>query len=309
MDPLAFSGGGLVLEMERARAALEHVIGERLNISAALAALGVSEIVDENMANAARVHAVESGKDTPGRVLIAFGGAGPLHAWRIAEKLGIGRVLVPPGAGVGSALGFLRAPVAFEMVRTRLQRLSTFDAAAINALYAEMRGDIEAIVRQGTPTLALAEARHAFMRYRGQGHEVMVALPAQSYAPDDGRLLERLFADAYQRLYSRTIPGVDVEVVSWALSLSAPPEPVAHTPQGGEPHIAVPVGSRMMLDVGTGKECEVPIYRRAELHIGAQIRGPALITEAETSTVVGPGFDAAIDGFGCIELRRRQALL
>ena len=130
----------------------------------------ISEMVDENMANAARVHAIESGKDLRPRTLIAFGGAAPLHAARVAEKLGIGRVLIPASAGVGSAVGLLRAPVAYEIVRGRLIRFGSFDAAAANRLLAEMRAEAETIVRRGAPAADLTEQRSAFMRYRGQGH-------------------------------------------------------------------------------------------------------------------------------------------
>jgi len=129
-----------------------------------LAAFGLSEIVDENMANAARVHAIESGKDARGRTLIAFGGAAPLHAARMAEKLGLDRVLVPSNAGVGSAVGFLRAPIAYEIVRSQLQRLDNFDAASANALLTAMREEAEVIVRLGEPKALLTETRAAFMR-------------------------------------------------------------------------------------------------------------------------------------------------
>src|SRR5207248_5589502 len=134
-----------------AAAATAERIGKPLKLATEHAALGISEIVDENMTNAARVHAIESGKDLRPRTLIAFGGAAPLHAARVAEKLGIGRVLIPANAGVGSAVGLLRAPVAYEVVRGRLMRLSSFDADAANRLLADMRGEAEAIVRRGAP--------------------------------------------------------------------------------------------------------------------------------------------------------------
>ncbi|HEV3185678.1 MAG TPA: hydantoinase/oxoprolinase family protein, partial [Xanthobacteraceae bacterium] len=186
IDPAAFSGGRMRLDTEAARAAIERGVGRPLALAPMLAALGLSEMVDENMSNAARVHAIECGKDARGRVLIAFGGAAPLHAARVAEKLGMDRILVPTSAGVGSAVGFLRAPIAYEIVRSRLQKLSAFDAADANALYAEMRAEAEAIVRRGAPDAPLDEERHAFMRYRGQGHEVMVPLPVKRYAEGDG---------------------------------------------------------------------------------------------------------------------------
>ena len=139
------------------------------------AARGIAEIVDETMASAARVHAVENGKDTAGRTLIAFGGAAPLHAARLAQKLGIRRVVIPPDAGVGSAHGFLDAPIAYEVVRTLLLRLDRLDHRRVwTRLFAEMRAEAEAVVRLGFPTGELAETRTAFMRYRGQGHEVAV---------------------------------------------------------------------------------------------------------------------------------------
>jgi N-methylhydantoinase A len=262
-------------------------------------------MVDENMSNAARVHAIECGKDARGRVLIAFGGAAPLHAARVAEKLGMDRILIPTSAGVGSAVGFLRAPIAYEIVRSRLQILSSFKAAGANALYAEMRAEAEAIVRRGAPEGPLEEERHAFMRYRGQGHEVKVPLPAGRYGDGDAARLADAFAAAYGALYSRTIPGVDIEVVSWALSLRAPAEISMEAPQPAEPYVPQPFGQRPVFDPGNGEAVEVPVYRRADLRPGAQVRGPALIVEDETSTLVSPAFDAAIDGYGYIELRRR----
>jgi len=306
IDPAAFSGGRMRLDLDAAQDAVAHGVGAPLALSPTLAALALSEMVDENMSNAARVHAIECGKDARGRVLIAFGGAAPLHAARVAEKLGMDRILVPTGAGVGSAVGFLRAPIAYEIVRSRLQKLSAFDAGAANALYGEMRAEAEAIVRRGAPDAALEEERHAFMRYRGQGHEVMVPLPLGRYDAPDGARLAAAFEAAYRALYSRTIPGVDIEVVSWALSLRAPVDLAVEAAQSAEPYVPEPSGRRALFDPGTGETIEVEVYRRADLRPGAQIKGPALIVEDETSTVVSPAFDASIDGYGYIELQRRE---
>ena len=135
------------------------------------------------MASAARVHAVENGKDTAGRTLIAFGGAAPLHAARLASKLGIERVVIPPDAGVGSAHGFLDAPIAYEVVRTCWCGWTRWIRRGIDTMFAEMRAETEAVVRLGAPTGELQETRTAYMRYRGQGHEIAVPFPAGKADP------------------------------------------------------------------------------------------------------------------------------
>src|SRR5215475_8516803 len=189
IDPARFAAGRLPLDGAKAQAALQTDIGKPLGLSATLAAYGVAEIIDENMANAARVHSVERGKVIAEHSLIAFGGAAPLHAGRLAEKLGIARVIVPPNAGVGSAIGFLRAPIAFEVVRSRYMRLSAFDPAAANAIIAEMRAEAVEVVRNGAGSAPLIESRSAFMRYVGQGYEIVVLLPACDLATEDAGLL------------------------------------------------------------------------------------------------------------------------
>jgi N-methylhydantoinase A len=226
----------------------------------------------------------------------------------MAEKLGLDRVLVPSYAGVGSAVGFLRAPIAYEIVRSALQRLDRFDHGVANALYAAMRAEAEPIVRRGAGDAALTEARSAFMRYRGQGHEIAVPLPTRAYRADGGTLLHAAFEDEYRRLYSRVIPGVEVEVLSWVMLLSAPrpaeSETVAPPP---EPHTPDPARYRPVFDPETGEFVEVAIHERTKLRPGAVIRGPAVIVEDETSTVVSRLFDARINAFSYIELTRRGA--
>jgi N-methylhydantoinase A len=287
---------------------MEREVADPLDLALSLAAFGVSEIVDENMANAARVHAIESGKDARGRTLVAFGGAAPLHAARMAEKLGLNRVLVPSNAGVGSAVGFLRAPIAYEIVRSQLQRLDDFDAGAANRLLNTMREEAEAIVRRGAPEAPLTETRSAFMRYRGQGHEIAVPLPIRDYRDGDAAELRAAFEDAYRRLYSRVIPGVEVEVLSWVLLLSSPtPSPEAAPPVLPAPSYPEPARRRAVFDADIADFVEVPIYDRAALAPGAVVPGPAVIVEDETSTVVSRTFDARIDAFGYIGLTRRSS--
>src|SRR5205823_13997483 len=142
------------------------------------------------------------------------------------------------------------------------------------------------------------------MRYRGQGHEVMVPLPERSYGDSDRETLAKAFELAYRALYSRAIPGVDIEVVSWVLSVSAPVEARVEAASPATPYFPDPIGPRSLFDT-TGEAIEASLYRRHDLRPGARIVGPAIITEDETSTVVSAAFEVFVNGFGYIELRRR----
>jgi N-methylhydantoinase A len=306
IDPEKFSGGKIALDTDAAQRAVGERIGAPLSLASDHAALGISEMVDENMANAARVHAIESGKDLRTRTLIAFGGAAPLHAARVAGKLGISRVLVPANAGVGSAVGLLRAPVAYEIVRGRLMRLSEFDPSAANQLLGDMRAEAEAVVRRGATGAELAERRSSLMRYRGQGHEIAVELPVREFAAADRSALAELFEAAYRSLYSRAIPGVDIEILSWVLTLSAPTEGRLAAEAAETPSEPKPLPRRRVFDPDGGDFIDAPFFWRSDLAPGARIKGPAVIAEDETSTIVGPDFDAHIDRFGYIELTGRE---
>ena len=307
IDASAFSGGKLALDGAAAVRAVSGGIGEALGLTAEFAALGISEMVDENMSNAARVHTIESGKGVGERTLIAFGGAAPLHAARVAEKLGLAHVLIPANAGVGSAVGFLRAPVAYEIVRSHMQKLSTFDPVSANRILAEMHHEAEGIVRLGAGAQAkLEERRSAFMRYRGQGHEIAVHLPVRDFTEADRPTLLAAFETAYRALYGRAIPGVDVEILSWVTVVSAPIASHRETPAAEQPGEAKAYARRKLFDPVSGEFQTVPFYRREALKPGWSLSGPAVIVEDETSTVVSAAFDARIDGFGYIELTRRR---
>jgi N-methylhydantoinase A len=304
IDPARFAGGKVRIDPAMAAAALDRVIGEPLGMNTQLAAGGVSEIVTENMANAARVHAIENGKDTKDRTLIAFGGAAPLHATRLADKLGIRRVIVPQSAGVGSAVGFLRAPIAYEVVRTRFMELKRFDAAFVNELFAEMRSEAEAVVRLGADRAALVETRTAFMRYRGQGHEISVDLPVRAFGPADRESFEQAFNAEYESLYSRTIPKLETEVLTWTLSLATEqplPEP---SPPPRETYRPEPISRRAIFDPEKGEEVTAAVFQRADLRPGAMVAGPSVIVEDETSTLIADGFTAVTNTLGQIVLTK-----
>ena len=304
--PERFAGGSMRLDPEAARRAVLSGIGTPLGLDQTRGALGISEVVEENMANAARVHAVERGKELGGRAMIAFGGAAPLHAARLAEKLGIATVLVPTGAGVGSAVGFLMAPIAYEVVRSRYIRLDdSFDAAALNALRREMHDEAEAVVRLGAPGAPLIESWTADMRYRGQGHEVTVTLPSGTIMPTGREELICLFDAQYEQQFGRRIPGLEVEAMSWALRLATVEAPVPHCPPSPPEHAAKPIGRADVADPLSGGFVGVPVYARADLTPGDTVAGPALIIEDETTTLVTSAFTARINGLGYIVLTRR----
>jgi N-methylhydantoinase A len=304
IDPARFAGGHITLDAAASHTACHTFVGNTLGMTPPEAALGITEIVTETMANAARVHAVENGKETSGRTMIAFGGAAPLHAVRMAQKLGMDRVLVPVGAGVGSAHGFLAAPIGYEVVRTRLVSLNAFDGPLVNSLYNSMRVEAEAVVRMGAPDAPLQEIRTGFMRYRGQGHEVAVTLPAGPYGADSEAVFRMAFEATYRALYGRTIPKLEIEVLTWTLSLAeAKPLPV-RIPDPPAAAAPKPSGMRRIMDPGVRQLIDASIYDRASLAPGARIIGPAVIVEAETSTLVPEGFRAGPNAAGHILIER-----
>ena len=306
-DPERFAGGSMRLDTGAAEAALAAHVGGGLDLSAAMAALGVVEVVDEAMANAARVHAIESGKGYEGRAIIAFGGGGPVHACRVAEKLGVRRILVPSGAGVGSAIGFLRAPVAYEVVRSLYQRFASFDRAAVNALLAEMAAEARQSVARGAVGAPVEERRLAYMRYVGQGHEIAVPLPPRNLEEADVAAVRALYDKEYARFYDRPVPGSDVEVMSFAVTVSTREEavePAAEVPDAPAPS---PLRRQAVRDTATGEVAEWPVYDRAAMTPGAAVAGPCIVAEDETSTLVGPGWRCRVDGLRYLELAHGDA--
>ncbi len=311
-DPARFAGGSMALDEDAARDALTREVGGKLELDAAMAALGVVEVVDEAMANAARVHAIESGATHEGRTLIAFGGGGPVHAYRIAEKVGITHVLVPSGAGVGSAIGFLRAPFGYEVVRSLYQRFRHFDLDAVNELLGDMEREALDVVATGSGGAPATQVRTAFMRYVGQGHEIPVPLPARALGADDVTAIRAAYDEAYARFYDRPVPGSDVEIMSFSL-LVATTAAEAVSPEMSSTREAGKQSARLVeesgrtqqvRDTATAIVADWPVHDRAMLAPEASIAGPAIIAEDETSTLVGPGWRASLDRWGYIELSR-----
>jgi N-methylhydantoinase A len=295
IDPARFAGGKIAIDPAKAEAALAAGVGAKLSMTAEQAAVGVAEIVDENMANAARVHAVERGVDIAERTLVAFGGAAPLHASRLAEKLGIARIIVPPDAGVGSAIGFLAAPAAYEIVRSRYMLLSAFDAAAADALIAAMQREAETHARAAAGDRPLSVKKSAFMRYAGQGHEISVALPDRKLVPTDAATFRADYEREYTRLFARHIPNAEIEIMSWVVLATTATEPPPRLGKVEPRPSPKPIAERSVFDAGLGRSLAVPVYERRSLPPGSTLKGPALIVEDGTSTYVSPRFDLAVD--------------
>ena len=325
IDPVLFAGGSISLDRGRAEAAIEAGVGNELGLDAKFAALGISEMVDENMSNAARTHAIEWGKGVAGRTLIAFGGSAPIHAARLADKLEVDRFLVPADAGVGSAVGFLLAPISYEVVRSRYMRLSGFDPAVVRDVFDEMRDEAEAVVSRGAPGAPMSEKARAYMRYVGQGHEIGVDLPPDL---EDAAALRDAFDLGYETVYGRTIPGLDIEILSWTLVVSAPATEAGDVPAGIPPvgrmaEADVPAGTSRgartaatdpaperwteLWDGPGAESAAAAVHTRGALPEGARVQGPALIAEDQTTTVVPDGWEARVVAGGHLIVERRAA--
>ncbi|MBU8539940.1 hydantoinase/oxoprolinase family protein [Falsiroseomonas tokyonensis] len=306
-EPDLFAGGALKLHVQPALDALEAHVGRGLGLAPEMAGLGVVEMVDENMANAARVHAIESGKGYGGRGIIAFGGGGPVHGYRVAEKIGVDRVLVPSGAGVGSAIGFLRAPVGYEVVKSLYQRFRTFDVNAVNALLAEMSAEASRVVAEGSFGAPTEEHRIAFMRYVGQGHEINVALPARPLTVQDVAEIRAAYDAEYTRFYDRPVPGSDVEILSFAVTVATVADAVEPVAPVADAPAPAPIRVQQVRDTATGQVAPWQVYDRPAMPPGCTVPGPCIVAEAETSTLVGPGWRCRVDGLGYLELTRGEA--
>mgnify|MGYP001169590142 FL=1 len=306
IDPKDFANGEVELEQELARQALEADIAVPLDLSIETSASGIAQIVDENMANAASVHAIELGKRLDDRAMIAFGGAAPLHACQLAETLNIKKIIIPSGAGVGSAIGFLRADIAYEVARSYYMDLRFFDPAIINNLFASMKREAEDVVSQGTKTKQLKENRMAFMRYRGQGHEIAVPINDQPLTTNSREVLMQTFESEYQRLFGRVIPDLTAEIMTWSLTLSTNNPLIKNISKVEKQNQPEALDKRKVFNVILNKFQEIPIYVREHLVPGNWMPGPNLIVENGTTTYVSESFCAYVNSLNYLELKLQE---
>ena len=298
LHPDTFGAKDISLSPRLAAGAMEAVAAP-LGLDVVTAAVGVTEVVDENMANAARVHAVEHGKDLSGFSMVAFGGGAPVHATRLMDKLGLDEVLVPTGAGVGSAIGFLLAPFSYEASRSLYTTVEDFDGEAVNDTLAELTAEAEAFVRRGTDAEVNTQ-RQASMRYRGQGWEIPVELPPGRVT---AQALGDAFTAAYETHFGRAIDDLIIEAVSWSVRVASEQTPpiLASPVTGGA---AVTAGAhRPVHDPATGESLEAGIVQRGALVAGERVQGPALIVEEQTTTVLGAHHTADVAADGMLVIR------
>lgn len=304
LDPDHFAGGAIPLSVDASRQAMTDVIGSVIALDPQASAFGVCEMVDENMANAGRVHTVENGKNISDFTMITFGGAGPLHAARLCEKMGISTFLVPAGAGVGSAIGFLRAPFGYESVRSAVFNLTAFNHGEANRLLNAMKAEALGFVEGGMDAGAPIVERTLFMRYAGQGWDIPVPLLEETFDAASTGSIHARFTQAYEQFFGRAIDGLDVEIVSLSVKVSSPlpaVTPVAAVDEAGQ---AQPQTTRPLFEARQGVYVDAGIFERATLKPGEVVPGPAIIVERETSTVVTTSFKATVQRDGCLLVTR-----
>ena len=299
-----FAGGSIKLDAAAARASFAD-LAAALGLSLERMAWGVHQLVNENMAAAARVHAAERGLEIRRYCMVATGGAGPVHACGVAAGLGISRIIIPPLAGVGSAFGFLTAPIAFDFTRSYVARLSELNLTELNGILADLAREGGLIVEAAGVRAAEIKVRlNIDMRYVGQGYEVRVPFPMETLTERHIGQMQSAFEDEYRAFYGQLADGVPIEAVNWRVLISGPKpridfEPPQVRAMRDEAVRARPV--RFALDQAPR---HTPVFRREQLGEAWSAKGPLIIEEAASTTVVAPGWLAQVAEGGCLLLTR-----
>ncbi|MGN6129297.1 MAG: hydantoinase/oxoprolinase family protein [Nocardioidaceae bacterium] len=300
LEPDRFLDGRMQLDAESAARAIQEQIADPMGISLAKAAWGIHATVNESMANAARVHAIERGRD-PGRLpMFVMGGNGPLHGPGVAKALGCATLIVPPAAGVLSALGFLSAALSIDFVRSWHTDLGAVDASSASGIFAEMQNEAERVLREsGVPKDEISHSYSLDMRFIGQGSELEVAVPpVQSGWVDEVR---RRFTELYEERFGNVASmDVEVEVLNWRVASHGPrPEARLHQARRSTDQKSV-VGYRKAYFPEADDYIETAVYQRDRLVPGTRVVGPALVREPESTLVLAPGMDCVVEESGRI---------
>ena len=298
LNPDYFLGGEMSLDPDSAQKAIETRLAVPMGMSVTRAAQGIHEVVNENMATAARMHAAEQGLDIRGSALVAFGGAGPVHAYQVAKVLGINRVVCPLGAGVMSSIGMLVAPKSFDSVQSYISRLDSVDWDHVSSIYETMESSaVELLTLAGVEAEDIRIERSADMRYVGQGFEIVVPVPGGKLGPGLQETLAATFSETYKSLFGRILTDVPVETITWRLSASEPPpRPDIRFRTAESPaHAGGVKGERPVFLTEEGRFIDCPVFDRYGLEPGATVNGPAIVEEREATVFVGPDARCAID--------------
>jgi len=304
ISPETFGAEDIDLLPEESKKALSNDVAKILETTAENAAIGVIEVVDENMANAARVHAVENGRDVSKYTMIAFGGAAPLHASRLCNKLEIDKLLVPPDAGVGSAIGFLRTPFSYEALRSFYISVENFDHKSVNKLLDDLTSEATEFVMEASngnyPEESLEVERCAFMRYSGQGWEITVPLENTKFDNFGIELLNNKFEKTYEEHFGRAIEGLPIEVVGWSVKVTSPKPTIQKIVPLDSENIVTTDIKRTIYDPVESSEIQASIFDREKLNPGDCIIGPAIIFESQTTTWISSSSKATVQNDACL---------
>jgi N-methylhydantoinase A len=296
-----FAGGTMKIEAAAAQTAISGLC-PATGLTAPELAWGIYSVVNESMAAAARVHIAERGHDARKFALLVTGGGGPVHGCEVARRLGITRVICPPAAGVASALGLLVAPARIDRSMTIARSLSTMDWNALEAAYSTLQTDAARVVRDTIPTaVGPAVQRLADMRFMGQGYELVTLLPLGPYSERSEPAIRAAFERGYESVFGRRPPVAEIEIINIRVSLSARAggcELDLGIAKGGttpDPH-----ATRRARFAGNAEPLAAPVYERANLAVGSNLTGPAIIEEASSTLLVPPGAMASVDSAGNI---------
>ena len=302
LDPDYFLGGTMPLDRTASEKAMEAGVAGPLGASVVDAAFGIHDLINETMAAAAKTHIAEKGGNPNIVTISAFGGAGPVHAYGLAKKIGAPRILVPPLAGVGSALGFFTAPVAFDLTRSHRVALDVADLKEVEKLFQELEKEGAAILQQSGQEASIIFERTLMMRFVGQGAETDLAIENKPFDQWQKSEIREFFDDAYKKLYGRTYPETPVEFVTFKVRASLPSREFRIPPiRQSEGNLADCIkGERSAFSLVRKEYIPFTVYDRFKLFPGAGLPGPAIIEERESTIIVGEDADASVDDFGFI---------
>lgn len=308
LDENYFLGGKMKLDKEAAKRGVEEKVARPLGVTFLQAVWGIHDLINETMAAAAKTHIAEKGGNPKIVTIVAFGGAGPVHAYGLAKKLGAPRLLVPPNAGVGSALGFFTAPRAYDVLRSHKVALSIADFSDIEKIFRELEEEAAKILKKQAAETEICFERSLDMRFVGQGSETNVPIPREEFEKLSKEEVRRRFDEMYKKLYGRTYPDSEVEFINFKIRASLP-ERILHLPKidkKGQALSEAIKGKRLAYSPLVKDFIPYMVYDRYHLFPGATFKGPAIIEEKESTVIVDEDATVSVDDFGFLWINLRN---